>query len=362
MVESPGGVLYLQEGGQGPYYVAGGWSLAGGALPDTDSVDADHELVLFLAHRGWVIDLREYRRAPEVYRHIAMPEWLLRGDALWQIVTPLIEGERLLGFLLLQAPPEPFTMNFEDRDLLRMAGRHVTALLVQQLAERRLAEGRQFDAFNRFAAFVMHDLKNCVAQLQLLVGNAARHRHNPQFVDDALGTIRNTVARMMRLIEQLHAREPGNSAQVIDPAATLRDAIARAGSRQPAPAVVVLTEGMRVRADPERLGMVIDHVIRNAQDAAGAAGRVSVELAAEDGWAAVTIADNGPGMDPQFVRERLFRPFDSTKGSKGMGVGAYQAREYTRQAGGDVEVQSTPGAGTRFIIRLPRCPNEANDC
>ena len=72
-------------------------------------------------------------------------------------------------------------------------GRNVAVQLAQRRADEQLAESRQFDAYNRFAAFVMHDLKNSVAQLQLLVANAARHRHNPVFVDDAIGTIRNTV-------------------------------------------------------------------------------------------------------------------------------------------------------------------------
>jgi signal transduction histidine kinase len=58
-------------------------------------------------------------------------------------------------------------------------------------------------------------------------------------------------------------------------------------------------------------------------------------------------------MEPEFVRDRLFRPFDSTKGAKGMGIGAYQAREYVRVLGGDVEVQSSPGCGTSFSISLP---------
>jgi signal transduction histidine kinase len=58
-------------------------------------------------------------------------------------------------------------------------------------------------------------------------------------------------------------------------------------------------------------------------------------------------------MEPAFVRKRLFRPFDSTKGSKGMGIGAYQAREFIRNAGGDIDVESQAGQGTTFRISLP---------
>ena len=58
-------------------------------------------------------------------------------------------------------------------------------------------------------------------------------------------------------------------------------------------------------------------------------------------------------MSAQFIRERLFRPFDSTKGSESMGIGAYQARDYVRTLGGQVSVSSQIGVGTEFLIRLP---------
>jgi signal transduction histidine kinase len=110
-----------------------------------------------------------------------------------------------------------------------------------------------------------------------------------------------------------------------------------------------------VSADPERLAAVIDHVIRNAQDATPPGGSVALRLDAVGDEAHLHVVDEGAGMDAEFVRQRLFRPFDSTKGSKGMGIGAYQTREYARWLGGDVEVHSTPGKGTDFCIRLPLC-------
>ena len=111
-----------------------------------------------------------------------------------------------------------------------------------------------------------------------------------------------------------------------------------------------------VEADPERLVSVLEHVIRNAQDATPEQGTVSVKIGQTPNAVVVlTVSDSGSGMDPDFVRDRLFRPFDSTKGSKGMGIGAYQAREYVRMLGGEVEVQSSPGSGTQFSISLPVC-------
>ena len=100
--------------------------------------------------------------------------------------------------------------------------------------------------------------------------------------------------------------------------------------------------------------MVLTHLIRNAQDATPPEGSVDVELVSDVDNARVVIRDNGLGMTPEFVRERLFRPFESTKGSEGMGIGAYQAREFARNHGGDLLVVSTPGEGTEMTLFVPR--------
>jgi putative PEP-CTERM system histidine kinase len=250
-------------------------------------------------------------------------------------------------------------MTYEDRDLLRTVGRHVATLLAQQTADRKLTESRQFDAFNRFAAFVMHDLKNSVAQLQLLVANAERHRRNPEFMDDAIETIGNTATRMTRLIEQLQSPDKLGAMRPVRLLPLLQAIAARAATRPPGLQCSLpqtdANVALAVQADADRLGAVLDHVVRNAQDATGGSGSVALYFTTERGWARIGVQDNGPGMDMDFVRERLFRPFDSTKGSKGMGIGAYQTREYVRQLGGEVEVQSSPGAGTLFLIKLPLC-------
>jgi putative PEP-CTERM system histidine kinase len=358
ILESPGGVLFLSNDSATRFEPVAAWSAESEADPATfATLEAAEDLPRFLTDSKWVVDLDEYRKSPGLYRGIALPEPMLRDG--WRIVTPLLELDRLIGFLLLRSPPEPFQMTFEDRDLLRTVGRHVATLLAQQAADRKLTESRQFDAFNRFAAFVMHDLKNSVAQLQLLVANAERHRRNPEFMDDAIETIGNTAARMTRLIEQLRSPDKLGATRPVRLLPLLQAVAERAASRPPGLQCSLPAEDDRsahaVRADADRLGAVLDHVVRNAQDATGGGGHVALDLAMESGWARIAVQDDGPGMDMVFVRERLFRPFDSTKGSKGMGIGAYQTREYVRQLGGEVEVQSAPGAGTRFLIKLPLC-------
>jgi len=349
---SPRGLLVLREPAGAQFYLQAAWPEDSVAFPECAPVAVDDPLPRFLHARQWVVDLHEYVARPQLYGDLALPAWLGPGCP-WRLIAPLFVGDQLLGFMVLAAPPEPFDTSFEDRDLLKTVGRNVAVQLAQRSADEQLAESRQFDAYNRFAAFVMHDLKNSVAQLQLLVANAQRHRHNPVFFDDAVGTIRNTSERMTRLIEQLQRRETQGTRRAVELEAAVQAAVGRSVSRQPAVSVSGDLAGVQVTADPDRLAAVLEHVIRNAQEATPPTGAVSVELQMLGEEAQLAVVDNGEGMDEDFLRHRLFRPFDSTKGAKGMGIGAYQAREYARDLGGDVEVWSAPGRGTRFCIRLP---------
>jgi putative PEP-CTERM system histidine kinase len=351
---SPGGLLMVREEGADRYTLRATWPESYGGEIEHGAIGDDESLPRFLRERQWVIDLREYHREPEIYGRLDLPRWLdPRGQ--WRVITPLLVGSELHGFLVLRSPPEPFSMNFEDRDLLKTVGRNVAVQLAQHHADEKLAQSRQFDAYNRFAAFVMHDLKNSVAQLQLLVANAARHRNNPVFFEDAIGTIQNTSERMTRLIEQLQSRDMQGTARQLDITAVARAAVARSAAREPKVVLRAGDQALPVNADPERLGAVIDHVIRNAQEATPANAAIALRIDAVGEEAHLHVIDEGAGMDAEFVSQRLFRPFDSTKGSKGMGIGAYQVREYARSLGGDVDVQSTPGKGTDFCIRLPLC-------
>jgi signal transduction histidine kinase len=88
-----------------------------------------------------------------------------------------------------------------------------------------------------------------------------------------------------------------------------------------------------------------------AADQVGGQAGPSSALPAD--YARLTVEDTGSGMSPEFVKGRLFRPFDTTKGSKGMGIGAYQVREYVTGLGGRVRVESEPGRGTTFALWLP---------
>lgn len=353
ILDSPGGVLYRQTDGATAFVPVGAWPGTCEALEHAQPIPATSPLVEFMRARRWIIDLRERERRPHLYDDVDIPAWLA-GSPNWRIVSPIFLGEKLLGFFLLLEPPPPFRLMFEDRDLLNTAGQHVATLLAQQDADRRVAELSQFETYNRLTTFVMHDLKNCAGQLSLIVGNAARHKHNPEFVDDAFSTIARTSERITRLIDQLRRGSTDSSIRVVKLASALQSAIERCSTRKPQPVLESAVDPeWCVLADPERLIAAFEHVIRNAQEASGESGQVRITVELRGSRARISVNDTGGGMDADFIRLRLFRPFDTTKGPTGMGIGAYQAREFARSVGGDVEVQSQPGKGTSFAFDLP---------
>ncbi|MHB8825305.1 MAG: XrtA/PEP-CTERM system histidine kinase PrsK, partial [Thiobacillus sp.] len=224
--------------------------------------------------------------------------------------------------------------------------------LAQMRAANQLIVARQFESFNRTTTFVIHDLKNLVAQLSLLLANAEKHKHNPEFQADMLDTIENAVARMNKVLAQLRHGSDETQAQSVALAAILNEAAASKQAFKLRPAIDLPPSGLRVRAERERLTRAVGHLLQNALEATPPSGQVTLRGFEEAGQAIVEISDNGSGMDDTFIRTRLFQPFDSTKGA-GMGIGAYECRETIRALGGQLEVDSAPGRGTRFRISLP---------
>ena len=312
----------------------------------------------YLREREWICDLEEVRalRAGQSGRQPPLdpPEWMLEGARYW-LVVPLICTEALVGFVLIGQPLAAVRLSWEELDLLRAAGRQVASFLAFEQAAERLAEAHQFEALNRLSAVLMHDLRHLIAQQALVVQNAARHRGNPEFFDDAILTIDNSVKRMTHLMDELRSGVLTEQRQRVEFAELCAEAIRRCAGRAPAPRLEV---GERAEAvlNRERLLQVIEHLIRNAQEATPESGSVTVSVHRAGRHGVIEVADTGCGMDATFIRERLFRPFETTKGERGFGIGAYQAREFVRKSGGSIEVESTPGRGTRFVLRLPLAP------
>lgn len=280
-----------------------------------------------------------------------LPEWARHIEGIW-LILPLLNESELIGFMVLTSPHGEATLNWEDLDLLKTVGRQIANYLERHEQAEQLAEARQFDAFNKLAAYVMHDLKNLIAQQSLVVKNAEKHKDNPAFIEDAIQTIHNSVTRMNNLLRKLQRNEP-EGVRILNFNDVLVDAIKRCQKGQPVPTLRNEHEDIRVKGDWDSLVMVLVHLIQNAQDATAPSGFIDLHVLRENNVVYVTIEDNGEGMDEDFVRNRLFKPFDTTKTGKGMGIGVYQARDYVQALGGNLTVESTKDEGTTFRISLP---------
>lgn len=350
LVESPAGALWLAQEPGAAYACVARWNMA-----ETDlAVPADDSMALFMTGSQWVINLDEYQPNRERYGELEIPEWLMQLKDAW-IVVPLLLQERLLGFIVLTQPRSDIHFNWEVSDLLKTAAHQLANHLAQKQATDALLVAKQFDSFNRMSAFVVHDLKNLVAQLSLMLSNAEKHKDNPEFQEDMLSTVQNSVDRMNRLLTQL--RSGGASAKTeVALFAMLQSVLEAKAALKPHPVLKADDESLLVRADAEKLTRVIGHIVQNACEATHYDGSVDVRLYARERFAVIEVEDNGRGMDEDFIRDRLFRPFDSTKNS-GMGIGAYECREYIRELGGQIEVKSIPDKGTLFKIFIPLSNN-----
>ncbi len=348
--QCPGGLLWQYRDGH-RYQLVANWQMP---MPDSATVlSADSPLARYLREEEWVINCDEYQHDPGAYRDMVLPDWFSEIENAW-LITPLVFHDRLLGLVVLARPPITHSMNWEDYDLLRIIGRQSAAHLAQLDAALALSQAREFEVCNRLSSYVMHDLKNLIAQLSLVVSNAARHKNNPQFMEDAIHTVENSVNKMNRLLTNLRSgRDPEQHLAQLDLCGVLEDVVKTMSAGSPRPSMDCQATGLHVQADRDRLAAVIGHVVRNAQDATPDEGMVIVRLFKQNDQAVIEVQDNGEGMDEAFMRDGLFKPFTTTKGKSGMGIGAYETRDFVRGLGGEVEVISRVAEGTTFRMSIP---------
>lgn len=347
LVDSAGAALWMNDGSL--YAFRAGFDYDGPAI----EISSRHPMVAYLRRRQWVIDIGEFADSPEHYPGLEIPEELNRPQS-W-LVVPLLLQDDLVGIALLERSVAPMPVNWEVRDLLKTAGRQIASYLGVQQATEQLVQAQQFDSFNRLSAFVVHDLKTLVSQLSLLTENAERHRNDPNFQADMLATVQNVLERMRGLLLQLRAgTRPIESPMPVALAEILERVRHAKRMLRPSPRLELSPDvrSVKVRAHEDRLERVIGHLVQNAAEACSARGSVIVRAGIEADMVIVEVVDNGKGMSEQFVRNRLFRPFTSSK-PHGMGIGTFESREYIREIGGRLDVQSRSGVGTTFRIALP---------
>ncbi|MEI9927471.1 MAG: XrtA/PEP-CTERM system histidine kinase PrsK [Sphingomonas sp.] len=343
LTDSPAGALLVPDGAGLGLGTAWNWArepLVGSAEP---------ALARHLAESGRILELDQLRRDDGGEAAI-VPQWMLDLEDAW-VLVPLPHLGGLAGAILLARPPVDRALDWEDFDLLKVAGRQVASYLAEARAQEALADAQRFDEFNRRFAFIVHDIKNLVSQLTLTARNAERHADKPEFRADMVETLKSSAEKMTALLARLsqRPRTRADALQAVEIVPLVERLAAARRTQHP-----VATSGARAAialADPAGLEQLLGHLIQNAIDASPAHEPVTLAVGADGVSVTIDVIDKGKGMSPAFVRDRLFKPFVSSKPG-GFGLGAFEARQLAAAMDARIEVSSREGRGSRFRLVL----------
>lgn len=310
-------------------------------LPSFHDVGSSRPVTLGADAPGWARDLHNLGAAQ-----------FRTGGA--RVCVPLIANGQVVGMILLSDRVDGHPYQVDEFDILQCIGDQVAAALLRLRMTAELMQSKELEAFQTMSAFFVHDLKNAAASLSLTLENLPVHFNDPAFRTDAFRGIERTVSRIHQLIERLSTLR--NRLEMNPTEVDLNELVVHAFQQLPPQDIACVTHELgtipKIKADAEQLQSVINNLLFNARDALQGSGHIRVETSARDGNAVLLIEDDGCGMSPEFVKDSLFRPFQSTK-KNGLGIGMFQSRQIINAHCGRIDVQTAPGQGTRFLVSLP---------
>lgn len=357
ITDSKAGLLLTPENG-GHMSLQEHWNWPAADVP---AIAFEAEAASYFEGTGYITELDNLRQtSPQDDQDGAdnIAPWLIDESRAW-IVVPLIHYAQLVGLLVLGRPTINRSLDWEDLDMLRVAGRQAASYLAEERGQNALAEAQQFEEFNRRFAFVMHDIKNTVSQLSLMSRNAQKHIEKPEFRADMLDTLQGSVDKLSETLSRL-SNYRQSAASTIAPIDIPALGSAVAAQKNPAhPINIMGADGLSLLGDKTGLEQVLLHLLQNAIDATKSkSDAVVMQWYAKDGKGYIEIVDQGVGMSADFMRSKLFKPFSSQK-TGGFGIGAFEAKALVIAMGGMLEVESRENVGTRMIISLPLALTES---
>ena len=271
-----------------------------------------------------------------------------------RVCLPLIDRGEVLGAITLGDRVGGVPFSLQDLDLLKCIGDQAAASLLNVQLAQKLLQAKELEAFQTMAAFFVHDLKNAASTLNLMLQNLPVHFADPAFREDALRGIAKSVAHINHLVGRLGLLRPELKIQPAE--SDLNDVVTNAiVGLENGPGAVLLKDLQplpRITLDREQMLKVVTNLVLNATEAISGRGEVRIATSQNNGWAVLTVADNGCGMTPEFLNRSLFRPFQTTK-KNGLGIGMFQSKMIVEAHGGRITADSEPGKGTVFRIFLP---------
>jgi putative PEP-CTERM system histidine kinase len=306
----------------------------------------------FCQQKGWIIDVREYANVEKSYPGLQLNIEYCHTQQI-DIIIPVFKNKAVNGFFLLSLPHGHSFLNWEDRDLLFAVSKQLSNYMSLNEANDRLAESKQFEAFHRMSAFLVHDLKNIQAQLGLINANAKRHRDNPEFISDVFDTIDSATQKLDKVLTQLRNKQVAESAKKRISVHQLIKQVALQRNIMLPHVLLEISVDIEIVIDQETFYSVLNHLVQNAQEATQNDGWVKIRAEHIADSLHIAVLDNGCGMSSDFIKTRLFKPFDTTKGNAGMGIGVYEAKQFIENLGGTMQVTSFEGEGSIFHLIIP---------
>jgi putative PEP-CTERM system histidine kinase len=274
------------------------------------------------------------------------------GGNRWCV--PLRVGEQSVGALVLADRVSGALYTVEELELLKCIGNQIASVLLNLRLASEVAHARELEALRTMSAFFVHDLKNAAASLNLMLKNLPVHFDDPAFRADALRGIGNSARRIEEMIARLGAFRSRPTVTRVD--ADLNKLVEEALEGVDVAPGAKLSKDLQplptILADREQIRSVVTNLLLNARDALQSGGSIRVRTEHRHGRVLLSVADDGSGMSSAFLRDQLFRPFQSTK-KNGLGIGLFQCRAIVQAHGGGIHAESEPGRGTTFTVSFP---------
>jgi len=260
----------------------------------------------------------------------------------------------MIGFIAIgqENPGTPYGQ--DDIDLLSAVASQSSAALMSARYAKRIAENKEIDTYNRMSATVLHDLKNAAGHLSLILQNAPRHMNQAEFRHDMLETISDALARIDKVMNKLQAiPEPQEiHLKTLNIGPFLDNLLDRLRPRLEGIELKRDYESAcEMRTDPDVLEKILENIIVNATEAVGNDGMITITARIGENLPFISITDNGVGMTDEYIREKLFKPFQTTK-KKGTGLGLWQVKNMADQLGAKIDVKPNQEHGVTMAIWL----------
>ena len=341
-------------------------------LPDEElCIPEKSEFLDWLFVLGKPVLLEDSRFNENIAQQVLFQRNRLQNLGLVALV-PLITKRKLVGLLVLGSAASGDSFSSVDMELLETIGNHLSMAILNAKLSEELVLSKELEFIHKISSFVVHDLKNLISTLSMMLQNAADNMDKPEFRENMLVTISGTVEKIKGLMNKITTM-PTDFQLDFQPQglnSIIKEIVSKIKIDQMAH--IQYVEDLRplpdTSVDREYVERILMNLVVNALEAMHQEGTLRIstrfvedgtELPADEKSAGrasklveIEVADSGAGMSKEFIKHKLFKPFQTTK-EKGLGIGLYQCKEAVEAHGGSIEVKSREGEGTVFMVRLP---------